>query len=377
MILESIKYIRQKGKQNEWVLSGKDDGSVYFSNTNLIVGKNAAGKTRTLTVISEMANILSLKGGVNRFKHSDWECDLTLKEKDDIYSYRISVKDKAIEDEALSINGIEKYNRKAGRIFSEQNKDFVAVTLSNDEFVVSLREKEEDFPYLSGLYEWGIALKRFTFTDQFDKDHLLTKSELNAFEKLKPENTIQLFHEGEGLFHEKFTDAIKADMGRLNYSTSIIALEECDKGIGISVKEDELYETTMQNDMSQGMFRALSFIINLNYALLMKESVCLLVDDLGEGLDFSRSKSLIDLLIRKINDSDIQMFITTNDRYVMNSIPIKYWSILDRGAKSSVFYNYRNSKDIFDDFKYTGLNNFDFLVSDFYLHGFENEEEKE
>ncbi|MEN9917584.1 MAG: hypothetical protein RL662_20, partial [Bacteroidota bacterium] len=41
MILESLKYVRQEGKANEWMLSGKDLLPITFGNTNFIVGKNA------------------------------------------------------------------------------------------------------------------------------------------------------------------------------------------------------------------------------------------------------------------------------------------------------------------------------------------------
>lgn len=375
MILESLKYIRQREEQYEWILSGKDNEPVYFTNTNLIVGKNAAGKSRSLTIIAEMANILSLKKTLRQLNTPTWECISTFKDNDNTYSYHIVVKDRIIEDERISIDGIEKLNRKENRIYSELSHEFEGLSISEDEVIISLRKDETKYPYLAQFYEWGSALKKFTFTNQFDKNHLLKRDELVNTDQIKSENTIQLFYEGKELFQDKFIDAIKADMKHLDYSTNQISLEESDRGIGISVQEDELFESTLQTDMSQGMFRALSFIINLNFSLLSKTSVCLLIDDLGEGLDFSRSKSLIDLLIYKINNSDIQIFITTNDRYVMNTIPLKYWSVLERTRKHSTFYNYHNSKNVFDDFKYTGLNNFDFLATDFYLHGFENEEE--
>lgn len=107
-------------------------------------------------------------------------------------------------------------------------------------------------------------------------------------------------------------------------------------------------------------------------ALLSKESACILVDDIGEGLDFDRSSLLMNMIVEKIQESNIQMFITTNDRYIMNKIPIEYWSVIERKPKVSVFYNYYNSRKIFDDFKFTGLNNFDFLTTDFYLKGFDD-----
>lgn len=40
------------------------------------------------------------------------------------------------------------------------------------------------------------------------------------------------------------------------------------------------------------MYRALAVIIHLNYLLLAKKTSCILIDDIGEGLDFERSTAL-------------------------------------------------------------------------------------
>ncbi len=377
MILESLKYIRHNGKSNEWTLADKDGNAVQFGNTNLIVGKNAAGKSRTLAEVGEIANLLSLKKDITKLKSSNWECQMTFKEDGDLYRYRILVENESIKEETLSVNDKLKFDRGENKIFSQKTNKFETYTHPANEIIISARENQAEYPYLFELFEWGNALKRFTFTNQLDKNRLIKREELETLAEIDPDNinTIQLFYKGKEFFGDNFIKTIISDMKRLDYSISEITLEETRNGIGISVHEEELSESTLQTDMSQGMYRALAFIIEMNLALLSKVSVCLLIDDLGEGLDFSRSKSLIDLLIYKINNSDIQIFITTNDRYVMNTIPIKYWSILERKPKASVFYNYYNSRNVFDDFKYTGLNNFDFLATDFYLHGFENEPE--
>lgn len=375
MILESIKYIRQEGKPAEWGISGKDDKPVKFGNMNLIVGKNAAGKSRTLSIIGDMADLVARKNIVSKLRFPNWQCELILKENDILYNYYIAVENGKITDETLFIGGVKKYNRSSKEIYSELLQKFELLNISGDDVITSIENKNSDYPYIDEIFEWGNALKRFTFTNQYEKNHLLREGELDGTDKIDPENIIKLFHEGRKTFGDTFLDAVMKDMKRLDYPVSEVSLQQTRNGVGISVLEDELSESTLQTDMSQGMFRALAFIIQLNLALLADVSICLLIDDMGEGLDYSRSKSLIDLLIYKINNSNIQMFITTNDRYIMNKVPIKYWSILERKPRNSYFYNYFNSKDTFEDFKYTGLNNFDFLATDFYLHGFEDEEE--
>jgi hypothetical protein len=49
------------------------------------------------------------------------------------------------------------------------------------------------------------------------------------------------------------------------------------------------------------------------------------------------------------------------------------WNI-ERQPGLAKLHNIYNSKEIFDDFKFTGLNNFDFFATKFYMEGFGNEE---
>ena len=68
-----------------------------------------------------------------------------------------------------------------------------------------------------------------------------------------------------------------------------------------------------------GMFRALSIIVQVNYSVLADTPSCILIDDIGEGLDFERSCDLIDVLISKAKNSSVQLLMATNDRFVNES----------------------------------------------------------
>jgi len=119
--------------------------------------------------------------------------------------------------------------------------------------------------------------------------------------------------------------------------------------------------------MSQGLFRVLSLIIQLNYSLLAKVPSCILIDDIGEGLDYGRSKSLIDLIINKAKEASIQIFMTTNDRFVMNNTALEYWTIINRIGQKSLCYNFQNCKKVFEEFELTGLGHFNFFSSNYFL----------
>ena len=117
--------------------------------------------------------------------------------------------------------------------------------------------------------------------------------------------------------------------------------------------------------MSQGMFRVLSLIIQLNYSKMAQRSTTVVIDDVGEGLDFERSCALINLLMAKYSGSNIQLIMATNDRFVMNQVPLETWSVLQCSGRHCRVFNHANSSHAFEEFKFTGLNNFDFFATDF------------
>jgi hypothetical protein len=94
-----------------------------------------------------------------------------------------------------------------------------------------------------------------------------------------------------------------------------------------------------------------------------------LIDDIGEGLDYNRSTALVKLLVDKAKETPFQLIMATNDRFVMNNVPLEYWSVIQRIGNISRIYDYRNSPDLFKEFELTGMNNFDFFSSKYYLKG--------
>ena len=117
------------------------------------------------------------------------------------------------------------------------------------------------------------------------------------------------------------------------------------------------------------MFRALSLVIHLNFCIFRHEPRTILIDDIGEGLDFSRSQSFISLLIERARNNNIQLIMTTNDRFVMNGVPLKNWGVISRSGGRVKLVNINNSKKVFEEFEYLELNNFDFFSSKFFEDG--------
>jgi len=117
--------------------------------------------------------------------------------------------------------------------------------------------------------------------------------------------------------------------------------------------------------MSQGMFRALSIIIQVNYSQMAHRANCILIDDIGDGLDFERSTRLIDILRTKARQSSFQLIMTTNDQFVMNHVPLDEWSVLERDGCHVHVRNHENARQAFEHFRFVGMSNFAFFEMDF------------
>ncbi len=239
-----------------------------------------------------------------------------------------------------------------------------------------VRRDEIQHPFLEKLFEWGKSLLTFKFGHDLGKHTLLIRK--NEKEELDQKDT--------NLVIEKYLSAVNSqkgpqfkkqlieDLKSVGFQVSKIEVAPL-KGIrvnlpvekieGLHVTESDINITTEQFDISQGMFRALSLLTQITYSEYFGEHACILIDDIGEGLDYERSSNLIRLLIEKAKRSKVQLIMSTNDRFVMNNVSLEYQSIIKRNSKRAIISNIRNSKDKFDKFALTGLNNFDFFTGKF------------
>jgi len=166
--------------------------------------------------------------------------------------------------------------------------------------------------------------------------------------------------------NKEILDRIIKDFSGIGYPVEDIGVK-IQKMQGISevciatVKEKDLSCETLQPNMSQGMFRALSLLVIIEHILNSNKKCTVPIDDIGEGLDYNRSCKLTCLLLDKIKNSKLQLIITSNDRFLINSVDIKNINFLGRQGHLVKAFNYFNSKDKYEEFIFSGLDNFDFL----------------
>jgi len=376
MILRSLKYTRYAGEPREWAIAGRDGDYAYFNNINLLVGKNASGKSRTLNLLREIASLFSGRTDLNDVLSPTQCFELIFKDKDIIYKYILEFRNRKIIDEILSVDD-KIFLHRSKEIYNNIDEQKIDKSIEDHQLYVCVRDDNNN-PHFRNFVEWGKSLKNYLFANQFEKNKQV--KDYTRIDGGDPgiegsEILIYTFYKGRELYGDDFVSEIISGMQELGSSVTNIDILERNGTFGLSIEENGEYIVS-QRDMSQGMFRTLALLIMLIYARMSNYSLCMLIDDMGEGLDFDSSRKMMDIVIKRINDSNLQFFMTTNDRYVMNQIPLKYWTVIDRvESHKSVFYDYTNSKENFEDFKYTGLNNFDFLTTDFYRNGFAVEED--
>ncbi|MCA9938737.1 MAG: ATP-binding protein [Anaerolineales bacterium] len=378
MKLVKLSYTEFVGEPQEWKLA-----DCTFGNINLIVGKNATGKTRTLNVIRALADLLA-EASELRWREGSYVVDFESENK--TISYILEYHEYAVTREELRVNSVMRLKRGrdgAGEIYAAEIGKAIRFRIPVNQVAAFAKRDSIQHPFLEDLYEWGKGLIRYDFGTPLGKDHfaILVKQEEEEeqarMDLRQTQKAVEIFLRGMREYPNGFTKAIIEDLAIIGYQIEDIGVDDVPEmrvrpsimapPLGIYVKETDRQGRTFQPSISQGMFRALSVIVQVNYSLLASEPSCILIDDIGEGLDFSRSSALITLLVNRIRNSSTQLIMATNDRFVMNNVPLEYWIIMERQRSECILYNYRNSKRMFDEFELTGLNNFDLFSSNYYL----------
>ena len=382
MILKTISYRHFQGDPQEWALENLALGQI-----NLITGKNASGKSMTLGVVVSLAKLLSGSAKIDT-ESAPFEYDVIFDYEHETYRYRLSIRNGKIVLETLQRDDQVLLTREGGgkgRIFTEHVSSTDQTMLDfqppENELGVVVRRDAIQHPFLQPLWEWGRNARYYPFGTPLGRtmmSFLVKGLEKLEIDETNTENVLPIFQKGKELYPNIYHDMIIEDMKRLGYDLEDIRVQ-APQGLSfrgampgepvvLVVKERDRTAVSEQLRISQGMFRALSLLIQLNFALMNGTPSSIVIDDIGEGLDFDRSCDLIELLMEKVKGSSVQLVMATNDRFIMNKVPLEYWTVLRRENGRTRIYNYENSKEIFDEFSFTGLNNFDFLATDFLQH---------
>ena len=374
MRLSSIKYSEFGGQDSEWNLE-----TVTLGPVNLLVGRNATGKTRFINVIAALSKLLA-----DKLKRPLDKCafDAKFSDQNQSYHYALEFDNFIVNVEELIRDGENVLHRGlggTGRILAEDEGKRIRFQISGDTLAAVAKRDSLQHPFLNPLNTWGNCLRFFEFGKGLGHQNLAVaiKSDVAPTDESDTTQIVRVFHKGKDEFGNAFGEAIKSDLNAVGYDIEEIDIRkhahllfvnlpaQLGDVFGISVKERDLRTWTHQLFISQGMFRALSVIIQFNYSVHAQSGATILIDDIGEGLDYERSCALVKLLREKVLASNIQLIMSTNDRFIMNAVPLEEWCVLQRAGHNVKAFNYANAAAAFERFKKTGLSNFDLLTSNY------------
>lgn len=377
MRLYSIEYSEYKDEAYSWNLE-----ELNLININLIVGKNATGKSRVLRLINALARLITGVLTPTFIQTGHFKIVLksdSSKKSNKVMSYELEIHNNAVKKEILTVNGDIKLERNIdtslSRIVFEQVKgNYIDIQVPEHNLAVTARRDTKQHPFFEDLHVWAtrVNYSEFTIKDQntvtiIDKNIKPDASNLNSIQP-SPHLLVKFGKENHG---RNLMSPVISDMKKIGYEISDFGLMPSigvESPIGnpnipqlIYVKEVDIDKKLSQNEISSGMFRALLTLIQLHVIRLEKKPSCVLIDDIGEGLDFDRASKLISIIISQAEEGYSQLLLTTNDRFVMNNVPLEYWCVLEREKGKVKSYTPRNSPETFKDFEEYGFNNFDFF----------------
>ncbi|MBD1827900.1 ATP-binding protein [Microcoleus vaginatus GB1-A2] len=390
MKLDIFDYVYNKGLPDEWRVE-----EWQLSKTNLIVGKNASGKSKIVRAIYTLSELLSnSRSLLPQSKSYEWRLLFDIERSEEKTEYILKIEKGLVIKEKLIIGSksdrqlLNRDESGKGTILAKELNRKINFQTDQTELAVVKRRDSIQHPFLEKLYQWSNSLrfyefgtelgKNFIWAPPFPRDRELSKNEIKVKDA---RSVVGIFVLGKQEFRERFTEAIISDMTKIGYQLSEVGIKvpssinsdisaadsSEDLPQSLYIKEADLTSVTEQAEISQGMFRALSLFIQINYSLLASKPSCIVIDDIGEGLDYQRSSSIIKILIKKAETGLIQLIMTTNDEFIMNGVPLKYWSLIERTPGSAKLHNIYNSREKIEEFKFIGLNNFDLFTSEFLL----------
>jgi len=386
MYLESLSFIKKPINGSGWEIN-----NCNFNKVNLVAGQNASGKTRLLKAIDTLVNILldNNKKVIAKF-YFNWE--IILKEKDNVYIYRLEIKDTTVVYEKLLINNEEYFSRDIsgkGQIKYESKKNLkLDFEIEKDKIAIESKRDKKQHPSLELIFNWINSVYMYNFGGTLGRNTFIAPKtnidEDNISNEISKNDKAVVFKFEKGLekYKQKFKDDIIKDFNSIGYSIVDIdttrnnelfkKLEDSEFPIPsiLHIKEKNIDDKIYQQEISQGMFRVLSLIIQIKYLEYeLDEGTTILIDDIGEGLDFERANNLIKYLIKNIEQfkDKIQLIMTTNDRLVMNNVPLEHWIIVDKDNNGKInFYSEKTHPENFENFEDVGLNNFNFFSGEYY-----------
>lgn len=348
MRLLSFEYITANWKLNQ----------IQLQEVNLLVGKNAVGKSKT---INSLANAISYILQVEDNKiESDFIASFIFESEEESIIYHFSCVNRKITSEVLG--KITKEGKRT--LLLERNNGVTLlhnapINPPDDKLVLHVRRDTIQYPYFEKIISWaenvcGHRFNELEYAGDYSTKSNISKADRNLYEivkSLSPESIQRVVNQAN----------------QLGYPIEQIVPFEHESGSFevVIFHEKDIQQGLLYFQLSKGMFRTLYLLIYMEYLASIKKPSLLLVDDLCEGLDYDRSTQLGRMIYGFCLEHGIQLIASSNDSFLMDVVDLKYWNLLQRKGNEVEGINHITHPELFDDFEFTGLSNFDLFSSDY------------
>jgi predicted ATP-dependent endonuclease of OLD family len=222
MILQKIKYQEFGGSPDAWTIE-----DFMFERINLLVGKNATGKTRTIKAISSIGNLLA---GIRSFYPYSFYCTIELTDSVDTYKYLLELKDSIVLQEELYINSelyIERRENGIGKLFAIKENKMIDFQVPEKKLIVLLKQDAIQHPYLQKLLDWALRMRLYEFGSSLGKESLLPQ-DVDIEHQVNPRDQRHvsgLFLRGKQEFGDDFIEKIRESMNNIGYNLTKIDID--------------------------------------------------------------------------------------------------------------------------------------------------------
>ena len=346
MILKSFKY-----STPDWSLD-----RLSLNQSNLIVGKNASGKSRTLEALRLVRSWIAQQN--YDVTAEDFETVLVFEDDNDRIELQLSIDSDHIIAERLIVNGRDLIVRTTDEAYI----DGVKANPPTGMLLMHVNRDTSKYPVFEKIISWA----KTTVTQSFIRRDTDTNEELyDIVATFTPEMKGRVVR----MMNKVGFPLVEID----TFSNIFFPQKEAHKtGMSdfdrfkiLSVVEQDVESTMWLSDLSNGMYRTLSLFIRLEQMTSLHHPALIAIDDLGEGLDYTRATEVGKLLFGICRQHGIQVIATSNEEFMMNIVNINDWNILVREGPTVRSVNGRQYPEEFRKFKFSGLDNFDFFTSDF------------
>lgn len=322
---------------------------------NLLVGKNAVGKSKTIRALSKTIDFLlqQQKLSINE----DFVAYLAFEDNEEEFCYAFKYVQNEIRNENLTVNET---------VYIDRNKDENIATLHDqpinppaNKLILHVRRDTVQYPYIEKIMLWAEQACGLSFNEMDIEGDYGTSSYILGQQQ-------ELYTLVESMPQDALNHIISQAQS-LDYPLSriqVFPIQDTFKKVVFAEKGVNGL-LLIDKTLSKGMFRTLYLLIYMEYLALQAHPSLLLVDDLCEGLDYDRSTKLGKLVFDFCLEHGIQLIASSNDTFLMDVIDLKYWNILQREGSEITSINMQNHPELFESFRFTGLSNFDFISSDY------------